>query len=66
MAHAKFLAQITMGIDELCMDGDKIREIDGDMCEGVLTLDIIARHFCFDWDNISEPLGERDFEKTEG
>lgn len=48
------------------MDGDKIREIDGDMREGVLTLDIIARHFCFDWDNISEPLGERDFEKTEG
>ena len=50
----------------ICKDGDRIREADGEMREGVLTWDSLARHFCFDWENISEPLGERDFEKIEG
>lgn len=51
---------------KLCMDGDKIREVDGEFREGVLSWDNIERHFCFDWENISEPLGDRDFEKIEG
>lgn len=50
---------------KLCKDGDKIREVDGEFVEGVLRWDSIQRHFCFNWDNILEPLGERDFEKIE-
>lgn len=49
----------------LCKDGDRIRaeNNDGEEWEGTLSWDIFSRQFCFDWDNISEPLGERQFEK---
>ena len=50
---------------KLCKDGDKIREVNGDFSEGVLSWDSIQRCFCFDSDGISEKLDEMDFAKLE-
>ena len=48
-----------------CKHGDKIREVDGEFREGLLTWDDYSRCFCFEWENINEPLGEMGFEKVE-
>lgn len=51
---------------KLCKDGDRIREADGEFREGVLSWDSVQRCFCFDWENISERLDDRDFVRIEG